>query len=168
VPGTLPMSAVNLIGAARTPTPSMVVSFRTYSSGCAKPETCEVLISDSGQQQGQGSHGSLGRGETHNFMAAVGPDFKTGFVDPSPVSNADLAWTIAKAVGIDFKAKGKLVGRAAVEALKDGPASVPSEAKTVTSQAGPGGFVTKLDYQEAGGAKYFDAAGMPGRVFGLK
>ncbi|MEI9889348.1 MAG: hypothetical protein WDN45_00705, partial [Caulobacteraceae bacterium] len=28
VAGTLPMSAVNLIGSARTPTPSMVVSFR--------------------------------------------------------------------------------------------------------------------------------------------
>jgi len=168
IPGALPMSAINLIGSARTPTPSMVVSFRTVSSGCAKPETCEVLVADTDLQQGQGSHGSLSRGETHNFMAAVGPDFKTGFVDASPVSNADLAWTIAKAVGIDFKAKGQLRGRVASEALKDGPSSVPSEARTIRSEPGPGGFVTQLDYQEAAGARYFDAAGMPGRVFGLK
>ncbi|MEI9889349.1 MAG: hypothetical protein WDN45_00710 [Caulobacteraceae bacterium] len=32
-----------------------------------------VVVSDTDLQQGQGSHGSLSRGETHNFMAAVGP-----------------------------------------------------------------------------------------------
>jgi hypothetical protein len=167
VAGTLPMSAVNLIGSARTPQPSMVVSFRTTTSGCAKPETCEVLTADSELQQGQGSHGSLSRGETHNFMAAVGPDFKAGFVDPAPVSNADLAWTIAKAAGFPFHAKGKLVGRPIVEALKGG--EIPAfEAKVLRSDKGPGGFQTVLDYQQAGEQKYFDAAGMPGRVFGLK
>jgi hypothetical protein len=167
VPGALPMSAINLIGSARTPQPSMVVSFRTESSGCAKPETCEVLVSDSELQQGQGSHGSLSRGETHNFMAAVGPDFKTGFVDPAPVSNADLAWTIAKAAGITLEPKGKLVGRPIEEALKGG--QVPSfEAKTLHSDKGPDGFETVLNYQQTGEQKYFDAAGMPGRVFGVK
>jgi arylsulfatase A-like enzyme len=167
IPGALPMSAINLIGSARTPQPAMVVSFRSESSGCAKPETCEVLVADSELQQGEGSHGSLGRGETHNFMAAVGPDFKTGFVDPAPVSNADLAWTIAKAVGIDFKAKGKLVGRAAGEALEGG--QTPAfEAKVLRSDKGPGGFETVLNYQQVGDQRYFDAAGMPGRVYGLK
>jgi len=167
VPGALPMSAVNLIGSARTPQPSMVVSFRTETSGCAKPETCEVLVTDTDLQQGQGSHGSLSRGETHNFMAAVGPDFKAGFVDPAPVSNADLAWTIAKAAGIQLKAKGKLVGRPIEEALKGG--KVPAfEAKRLRSDKGPAGFETVLDYQQVGEQKYFDAAGMPGRVYGLK
>ena len=168
IPGTLPLSAINLIGSARTPQPAMVVSFRTYSTGCAIPETCEVLVADSELQQGQGVHGSLSRGETHNFMAAVGPDFKRGFVDPSPVSNADLAWTIAKALHLPFAAKGKLVGRAAIEALKGGPDSVASEAKVLRSDKGPGGFQTVLNYQEAEGRRYFDAAGMPGRVYGLK
>jgi arylsulfatase A-like enzyme len=167
VPGTLPMSAIRLIGSALTPQPSMVVAFRTETSGCAKPETCEVLVSDSELQQGQGSHGSLGRGETHNFMAAVGPDFKTGFVDPAPVSNADLAWTIAKAAGIQLHPKGKLVGRPIVEALKGG--QVPAfQAKILHSDKGPGGFETVLNYQELGEQVYFDAAGMPGRVFGVK
>jgi arylsulfatase A-like enzyme len=167
VPGTLPMSAIKLIGSARTPQPSLVVSFRTESSGCAKPETCEVLVSDSELQQGQGSHGSLSRGETHNFMAAVGPDFKTGFVDPAPVSNADLPWTIAKAAGIQLKPKGKLVGRPIAEALNGG--QVPAfQAKTQHSDKGPGGFETVLNYQELGEQTYFDAAGMPGRVFGVK
>jgi arylsulfatase A-like enzyme len=167
VPGTLPMSAINLIGSARTPQPSMVVSFATYSSGCAKPETCVVLVSDAELQQGQGSHGSLSRGETHNFMAAVGPDFKAGFVDPAPVSNADLAWTIAKAAGIQLHAKGKLVGRPIDEALKGG--KVPAfQAKTLHSAKAPNGFETVLNYQQLGEQKYFDAAGMPGRAFGVK
>jgi arylsulfatase A-like enzyme len=167
VPGALPMSAINLIGSARTPQPSMVVAFRTETSGCAKPETCEVLVSDTDLQQGQGSHGSLSRGETHNFMAAVGPDFKSGFVDPAPVSNADLAWTIAKAVGIQLHPKGKLVGRPITEALKGG--QVPAfQAKVLHSDKAPGGFETVLNYQELGEQKYFDAAGMPGRVFGVK
>ncbi len=167
VPGTLPMSAVKLIGSARTPQPSMVVAFRSFSSGCAKPETCEVLVSDSELQQGQGTHGSLSRGETHNFMAAVGPDFKAGFVDPAPVSNADLAWTIAKAARIRLHPKGKLVGRPIEEALKGG--QIPAfEAKVLHSDNGPGGFQTVLNYQQLGERQYFDAAGMPGRVFGVK
>jgi arylsulfatase A-like enzyme len=167
VAGALPMSAINLIGSAKTPQPSMVVSFRSGSTGCAQPETCVALVADSELQQGQGSHGSLSRGETHNFMAAVGPDFKTGFVDPAPVSNADLAWTIAKAAGFEFKAKGKLVGRPILEALNGG--QVPAfEAKVLRSDKGPGGFQTVLDYQQAGEQKYFDAAGMPGRAYGVK
>ena len=167
IPGTLPMSAVNLMGSARTPTPSMVVSFRTETSGCDKPETCEVLVSDSELQQGQGSHGSLSRGETHNFMAAVGPDFKAGFVDPAPVSNADWAWTAAKALGIELHPKGKLTGRVMDEALKGG--QVPAfQARTVRSDKASNGFETVLDYQQVGDQRYFDAAGMPGRVYGLK
>ena len=124
-------------------------------------------MADSELQQGQGSHGSLSRGETHNFMAAVGPDFKKGFVDPTPVSNADLFPTLAKALGLKFAPNGKLTGRVAAEALKGG-AAVASQAKVQRSAPGPGGFVTVLDYQEADGRRYFDAAGMPGRVYGLK
>lgn len=33
-------------------------------------------------------HGSFSRAETMNFMAAIGPDFKNGFVDVAPVSTA--------------------------------------------------------------------------------
>jgi arylsulfatase A-like enzyme len=168
IPGTLPMSAIGLMGEAKTPHPSIVVSFRSEASDCDKPETCVVVVSDSELQQGQGSHGSLSRAETHNFMAAVGPDFKRGYVDPSPVSNADLAWTIAKALKLDFKAKGKLTGRVATEALKGGPDGAINVAYVMRSEKAANGFQTILNYQQADGRRYFDAAGMPGRVFGLK
>jgi arylsulfatase A-like enzyme len=167
VPGALPMSAVNLVGSARTPQPSMVVSFASYSSGCPKADTCQVIVTDAEQQMGQGSHGTIGRGDTHNFMAAIGPDFKRGFVDPAPVSNADLAWTIAEAVGIKLQPKGGLTGRVIREALKGGGDMAFRSNVQRSAKAGDG-FETVLDYQEADGRRYFDAAGMPGRVFGVK
>ena len=36
------------------------------------------------------------------------------------------------------------------------------------SAAGPGGVKTVLQYQQVGGTRYFDAAGIPGRTVGLK
>jgi Type I phosphodiesterase / nucleotide pyrophosphatase len=168
IPGSLPMSRIGLIGAARTPQPSIVVSFRSFSTGCDDPELCGVEISDSGQQQGQGTHGTLSRQDTHNFMAAVGPDFKTGFVDPAPVSNADWANTAARILGLQLSARGHLIGRVMTEALKDGGPPPAVKAVTVRSAPAANGFVTILNAQVAGGETYPDAAGAPGRAIGLK
>src|SRR6202030_2059178 len=74
-PGTLPMSQINLKGKAVTPTPSIVVNFRSYVEGCNEPTNCSVEVADTVLRQGQGMHGSFGRGDTMNFMAAIGPDF---------------------------------------------------------------------------------------------
>ncbi len=168
ISGALPMSKIGLIGSARTPQPSIVVSFKSWSTGCADPEMCGVEIADSGQQQGQGIHGSFGRQDTHNFMAAIGPDFKTGFVDPAPVSNADWAHTLAHILGLELKPRGHALGRVMTEALTDGGAAPEFHAVTVRSEPAANGFITVLNAQEAGGETYFDAAGMPGRTLGLK
>src|SRR5262249_62321518 len=71
-------------------------------------------------QQGQGMHGSFSRGETMNFMAAIGPDFKAGFVDEAPVSNADVGRTMAQLLGLNIPAKGRLMGRIMTEAMPGG------------------------------------------------
>jgi arylsulfatase A-like enzyme len=168
LPGALPMSAVGLIGSARTPQPAIVVSFRNFSTGCADPEMCGAEVADSGQQQGQGIHGTFGRQDTHNFMAAIGPDFKSGFVDRAPVSNADWAHTVAHILGLDLPARGHLVGRVMTEALKGGGPPPAVKAVTLRSKAAANGFRTFLNAQVAGGETYFDAAGMPGRTLGLK
>src|SRR3954447_21079986 len=89
-PGTLPMSQLGLKGKAVVPTPAIVVNFRSWSSGCEEPLNCSVQVADTGLRQGQGMHGSFSRGDTLNFMAAIGPDFKSGYVDALPVSNADV------------------------------------------------------------------------------
>ena len=53
-----------------------------------------------------GLHGSFSRADTHNFTAAARPDFKGGYDDPMPVSNADLAVTIADLLGLRPKQHG--------------------------------------------------------------
>ena len=170
IPGTLPTSAIGLIGSAVTPRPQIVVSYKSFvMNPCARtdPELCAVEISESAYTEGQGIHGSFSRANTHNFMAAVGPDFKAGFVDPAPVSNADWAPTVARILGISMPANGKLTGRVMAEALPGGDTPAFSAA-TVRSAKAAGGFETVLDTQTVGEEVYLDAAGMPGRVVGLR
>ena len=165
-PGTLPLAAINLKGSAITPMPAIAINFRTEAGDCTEKLTCEVEVADTGLQQGQGMHGSFGRGDTMNFMAAIGPDFKSGFVDPAPASNADIGKTLAHILGLTIKDKGKLVGRVLSEAAPGG--QVPKYvAKILQSTPAKGGLVTVLDYQLVGDTRYFDAAGFAGRTFGL-
>ena len=166
IPGTLPLSAINMHGAARTPTPAIAINFRTWDTGCGEVTRCGVEIADTGLQQGQGMHGSFSRADTFNFMAATGPDFKRGFADPAPVSNADLGKTIARLMNLHVPNKGKLVGRVITEALPGG--MVPKfDHKSVASLPGQEGLKTVLNYQTVGRTLYFDAAGFPGRTLGL-
>jgi len=166
IPGTLPLSAIGLRGDAVTPVPAIVVNFRSYASGCPIPTNCTVEMADTPLQQGQGMHGGFSRGETLNFMAAIGPDFKTGFADPAPVSNADIGRTLARVLGLKIEARGKLQGRVIAEALPGG-ASPKVISGTLRGPAAAGGLATVLAYQEAQGARYFDAAGFSGRTMGL-
>jgi hypothetical protein len=62
--GTLPMSQLNLKGKAVTPTPSMVVNFRSFATGCDEPVNCTVEVADTVLRQGQGMHGSFSRADT--------------------------------------------------------------------------------------------------------
>ena len=167
IPGALPFSAVGLMGSAITPPPAIVVGFANHAGDCGQPEICGIEIGDTELQQGQGMHGTFGRQDTHNFMAAIGPDFKAGFRDPAPVGNADLAITAAKLLGLDMHPKGKLTGRVLGEALAGGGAPPRVDARVVVSTPAANGFTTTLDWQEADGRPYFDAAGMKGRTIGL-
>jgi hypothetical protein len=165
-PGTLEMSQLGLKGKAVTPNPSIVVSFRSYASGCAEPTNCSVEIADTVLRQGQGMHGSFGRGDTMNFMAAIGPDFKGGYVDLLPVSNADVGMTIAQLMNLHTTANGGLEGRVMSEALPGG--IIPKSADgTITSKPAANGLKTVVKYQRVLSQRYFDAAGFPGRTVGL-
>ena len=167
VPGTLPMSKVGLTGGARTPTPAIVVNFRSETTGCDQPLFCSVTVSDTTLLQGQGHHGSFSRADTGNFMAAIGPAFKTGFNDTAPVSNADIAPTLEKILGVTLPPVGKLRGRALTEALKGGKPVWPWR-QDVVSRRGDNGLRTIVNMQFVGKTRYFDAAGFAGRTVGLK
>src|SRR5579863_6971663 len=164
--GTVEMSQIGLKGKAATPTPSIVVNFRSWAQGCDEPSNCSVEIADTVLRQGQGMHGSFGRGDTLNFMAAIGPDFKTGYVDALPVNNADVGITIAQLMGLRAPGAGGLQGRMMSEALPNG--IVPKSADgTITSKPAANGLQTVVKFQRVLSQRYFDVAGFPGRTVGL-
>jgi hypothetical protein len=164
--GTLPLSAINLKGTAKTPTPAIVVNFRSFSTGCEQPVLCTVEVADTPLQQGQGMHGSFSRADTMNFMAAVGPSFKRGYVDNNPVSNADIGQTLARLLGLKIPFRGSLMGRVIEEALPGGAEPVCATGAQMAGE-GPNGLATVLRYSQVGAARYFSAAGFSGRTVGI-
>ena len=166
IDGTLPLSAINLEGAGLMARPSIVVNFRSYPTGCEQPLLCTVEIADTGLQQGQGMHGNFSRADTMNFMAAIGPSFKRGFVDEAPVSNADIGHTSAHILGLEIPAKGRLLGRVITEALPGSEMPNVSH-KTLRSRPAAANLATILMIQHVGPTRYFGAAGFPGRTVGL-
>ena len=143
-------------GSALWPRPTIAVSFKTFRTDPADLLTT-AQISDTGLQEGQGMHGSFDRSNTFNNMAAMGPDFKRGFVSHAPVSNADIMPTLAHVLGLKLANIGKLQGRVIREALVGGPDDVRSRGD-VTKSTSAAGKVTVLQWQEADGRRYFDAA----------
>ncbi|WP_375413222.1 alkaline phosphatase family protein [uncultured Bradyrhizobium sp.] len=165
-PGALPISQLGLRGKAVTPHPAIVVNFRSWSSGCEEPTNCSVEVADTVLRQGQGMHGSFSRGDTMNFMAAIGPDFKAGYISDLPVSNADVGATTARLLGLNPKPNGNLIGRVITEAMPNG-ATPRSFSGSVSSRASANGLKTVLKFQRVETQRYFDVAGFPGRTLGL-
>ncbi|WP_348927553.1 alkaline phosphatase family protein [Aquabacter sp. CN5-332] len=165
-PGTLTLDDIALDGKAVTPKPAIAVNFRSFDTVCGEPARCGVIIADSPLQQGQGQHGSFSRADTWNFMAFHGPDFKAGFIDPAPTSNADVGRTIAHLLGLKAEDKGNLVGRVVTEAMKGGEAPEVTS-RTIVSAPAHNGLQTVVNMQMVGETRYFDAAGFPGRTLGL-
>jgi hypothetical protein len=166
-PGTLPLSGIDLKGSTVVPTPSIVVNFRSFAVNSDNPVGSQVTISDTILQQGQGMHGSFGRGDTLNNMAAVGPDFKVGFVDRTPVSNADVPLTVAHILSFDLPSKGSRKGRVIKEALLHGPEKLGYTHSIIKSKPSGTGMRTILILQQVGNTRYYDAAGFVGRTVGL-
>jgi arylsulfatase A-like enzyme len=160
LPGTLPLSLIDLVGSSLTPRPAIVVGLKTFYLNPGNLMQA-VLVSDTSLQEGQGNHGGFGRECTWNNMAAIGPDFKPHSVDRAPVGNADIVPTLAKILGLQTRSKGKLRGRVIDEALT-GQADAPApKIKWVVSEPAPENSLrTVLFLEEYGGQKYFHSACM--------
>jgi hypothetical protein len=169
IPGTLSFSQIGLMGTAKLPRPAIIVNFRNFALDPQTPETSHlsgVEISDTDLRQGQGNHGGLNRADTYNNMVARGPDFRHAFVDDKPVSNADIAATLAcrlhwatKEVDYCKDEPGSLRGRVLEEAL-DGASDRPPyvlDQKPAVSKEGQGRKTIFL-YQLYLGHRYYDAA----------
>ncbi len=167
ITGALPLSKVDLKGSAVTPLPSIVVNFRSFSTGCSDPLNCGVEVADYILQQGQGIHGSFSRADTAVVGGAIGPDFRQKFTDPAPMSNADIGKTMAYLLKLKIHDKGKLIGRVLLEAMPRG--IVPKwTASSLISPPDRFGNQTVVQIQSIGKNRYFDAAGYPGRTLGLR
>ena len=166
LPGALPLSSIALLGAGKLPRPAIVVSFKSFvldqaTGRSGNPLQNAVQIADTALQQGQGMHGSFGRDNTFNFMAAIGPDFKARFRDPLPASNADIAPTLLRLLGLRSRPRGVLAGRILEEALQGRAApAVAIERCLAISGAAADGRRTVLEYQRYRGRLYLDQAAL--------
>ncbi len=166
--GTLPLSAINLKGALGH---AAAVGRRSTSApmrtGCDKPVLCAVNVADTGLQQGQGMHGSFNRADTMNFMAAIGPDFKAGFVDEAPVSNADVGKTMAHILGLEDPVQGRSDGprrrRSPAGRREPGGGELHRAVASRATRALPPSWSASASAR----TRYFDAAGFPGRTVGM-
>jgi arylsulfatase A-like enzyme len=160
IPGTLPMSALDLVGSGKLLRPAIMVGFKCFYLNRGNVMQA-AHISDTPLQEGQGNHGGFGREVTWNNMAAIGPDFKSGFEDKAPIANSDIVPTLARILGFDIPSNGKLHGRVIEEALAGQPDPNAPVIKPEVSQPAPeSGFRTVLFVQEFGGQRYFHSACM--------
>jgi arylsulfatase A-like enzyme len=172
--GALPTESIGIVGGrAVLPHPALVVNFASKKvEDCKLALTlCAAEIADTALQAGQGMHGSFSRADTWNFMAARGPDFRKGFRDPLPTSNADIGMTLAKLLELAAPPRGPLAGRVLEEALVSASEADPLPTVTervVESKPDPKHqLVTRVKTQVLGEQIYLDAGGFPKRTVGL-
>jgi hypothetical protein len=156
-PGALPMSSVGLIGNSQVPRPAIIVTYKVFYKTPNDLQSA-AQVSDTTLQEGQGMHGGFGRDQTFNNMAAIGPDFKSSFVDEAPMGNIDIVPTLTKILGIEIPSVGSLKGRVLQEALVSGQDTKPGEVKTMVSAPTQDGIRTVLEYEEASGVRYYNRA----------
>ncbi len=158
-PGALPLSSIGLTGHSAVPRPAIVVTYKVFYQSPGDLQSA-AQVSDTTLQEGQGMHGGFGRDQTFNNMAAMGPDFKVGFVDESPTGNIDIAPTLARILGLQMPSVGTVRGRVLEEAFPAGKVANASPRKVLVSVPDEGGLSTLLEYQELGGTRYYDSACM--------
>jgi hypothetical protein len=194
IEGTFSQSVVGLYNAARSPdlvisfreipdadnrkltgpgNPAFMIAGAGQSSTANKSSPLVhpvkgLVYSDSGPRDsfttGMGMHGAAGEREIHNFCAAVGPDFRRGFVDSNPTANTDVAPTITQILGtLPNIGPGGIVptGRAMTEALVDGHRSAGGQhTQTMTASLELQGVqaITTLRVTWIGDEPYLDGS----------
>jgi arylsulfatase A-like enzyme len=156
-PGSLPLSAIGLTGHSAVPRPAIVVTYKVFYRVAGDLQSA-AQVSDTTLQEGQGMHGGFGRDQTYNNMAAMGPDFKAGYVDEAPAGNIDIAPTLAHLLGLQMPSVGGIRGRVLEEGLAGGEAPEAAARKVLVSAPDGDGWSTLLEYQELRGTRYYDSA----------
>ncbi len=140
IPGTLPMSAVGLIGSAKTPQPVDLCQFPFVLHGLCRSVDVHGRDRRYRAEDRPGHAWQLQPGRDPQFHGGHRTGFQSRLRDAAPISNADIAPTLAHLAGIRLPSKGRLRGRVLTEALKGGK-PVTATRRTLRSDPGPGGLV---------------------------
>jgi hypothetical protein len=115
IAGTLPMSLIKTESSASGRAPDIIVSF-SYDENVAVAGKSGVSYASSVNRRGD--HGSFSPTDVRISLMASGPQFKSGFSDPLPTANVDIAPTVARILGLSMP---DVQGRVLEEALRNGP-----------------------------------------------
>jgi len=116
IPGTLPMGLINTENKAGGRSPDIMVSFSFDENAVVAGHRGTGYASSINLR---GDHGSFSPTDVHISLLAHGPDFKSGFSDPLPTANVDLAPTVARILNLSMP---DVQGRVLEETLKGGSA----------------------------------------------
>ncbi len=186
IPGTFDQGWFGLRNSARSD--DLTISFREFTgednSKLTGPQAAALVLNGAGMREepnrsrpllhpvlgtsyadsgswvttGNGTHGTLGEYEMHNFGAAAGPDFRRAYIDKAPTSNVDIARTIAALLGIqgDAAAQAPFAGRLLREALSNGPSPSPYRRVPVSVTLNLDGqrVVTTIELDQIDGERY--------------
>jgi hypothetical protein len=112
--GTLPMSLINTENKVGGRSPDIIVSFSFDENAVVTGRRGTGYASSINRR---GDHGSFSPTDVRISLLAHGPDFRSGFSDPLPTANVDLAPTVARILNLSMP---DVQGRVLEEALKGG------------------------------------------------
>jgi predicted AlkP superfamily pyrophosphatase or phosphodiesterase len=148
LPGTLPMSVVNLENSMRQSKgqPDVVVSFNWDGQQLVNGLPGTEFESFGGNR---GMHGSFSPIDVHNTLLASGPAFRSGTTIGNPTGNVDVAPTVAYLFGLSMpQADGRVLNEALV---KPASTSAPSfKASVVNPASAAAGLVFKSPVDPTG------------------
>jgi arylsulfatase A-like enzyme len=150
LPGTLPMSIVNLENGTRRNTgqPDLVVSFAWDAKQLVNGVPGIEFESFAGNR---GMHGSFSPIDVHNTFVAAGPGFKSGTTIDNPTGNVDVAPTVARLLGLQMpQADGRVLNEALARPASSSTLSVAT--RIVSPDVPAGGLAFKLPTDPAGAA----------------
>lgn len=144
----------------------------TLSFAVAKwnhPRAAEIMISGNWTEEknangfpgkttqgGVAGHGTSSPYDIHNTLMAIGPDFRTQATSAVPTSNADLAPTLLRLLGL--RVPRSMTGRPIEEGLVKGPdpARVPVTHTSETARTADGSYEVTVHLSTAAGRTYVD------------
>jgi arylsulfatase A-like enzyme len=133
------------------------------------PRSAEILVSANWNAEkneagyagtttdsGVAGHGASSPYDVHSTLIAAGPDIREHAISDAPTSNADLAPTLLRLLGL--KVPATMTGRVIEEALWNGPAiaSVTVEHTTETVTTPDGSYTLTAHLSKAAGQTYLD------------